>query len=124
MRAAQESHSPRINLPERNLTIANNSLDMYRFFREYSALDKACIDIESINCVPVCIGFAFNKHHAISIPLLQKIGGNRLTSMGDNELNECWREIDRQLRRLKLVGHNLLYDDYKLSRILRYAHQS
>lgn len=117
IRAAEESNSSKIELPERNLTIAQNSLDMFRYFREYDSLDKACIDIESINCVPVCIGFAFNRYHAISIPLLRQIGTNKLTEMGNKELNECWREIDRQLRRLKLVGHNLLYDDYKLSLI-------
>jgi len=35
--------------------------------------------------------------------------------MGDNELDECWRMIDEQLRRCRIIGHNYLYDDYKLS---------
>lgn len=116
-RAVEESLTAELNLPSRTLSIAYNSLDLHRFFGEYSNLDKACIDIESINCVPVCIGFAFSRHHAISIPLLKRIGNNFLTDMGDNELDECWRMIDNQLRRLKLVGHNLMYDDYKLSLI-------
>lgn len=117
IRAVEESHSPTLNLPSRDLTIARNSLDVFRFFRTYDKLDKACMDIESINCVPVCIGFAFSRHHAISIPLLRSIGNIALTDMGINEITEVWREIDRQLRRLKLVGHNLMYDEYKLSLI-------
>jgi uracil-DNA glycosylase family 4 len=114
-RAAEESLTSELNLPERTLSIAHNSLDLHRFFREYQNLDKAAVDIESINCVPVCVGFAFNKQHAISIPLLRSIGTNRLTDMGDSELDECWRMIDEQLRRVRIIGHNYMYDEYKLS---------
>ncbi len=114
-RAIEESHSSDLNLPERDLTIAHNSLDLYRFLSSYDKLDKVCTDIESINCVPVCIGFAFNKYHAISVPLLRGIGNIALTDMGDNEITECWRLIDKTLKTKKLVGHNLKYDDYKLS---------
>lgn len=117
IRAAEESLTSSIILPERALTIARNSLEAYRFFREYANLSKAAVDIESINCVPVCVGFAFNRHHAISIPLLRSIGPNKLTDMGDNELDEVWRMIDEQLRRLRIIGHNFMYDEYKLGLI-------
>lgn len=116
-RAVDESRTRTLELPDRRIDVCHNSLDLHRFFSEYARLDKAAIDIESINCVPVCVGFAFSKHHALSIPLLRKIGNNHLTDMGDNELDECWYEIDRQLRRLKLVGQNLKYDEFKLNRI-------
>jgi len=117
IRAAEESLTKTLILPERTLSVAHNSLDVHRFFREYEKFDKAASDIESINCVPVCVGFAFNKHHAISVPLLRNIGGSTLTDMGDNELDECWRMIDEQLRRLKIIGHNFMYDEYKLGLI-------
>jgi len=35
--------------------------------------------------------------------------------MGDNEMDEVWREVDRQLRRLRLIGHNFKYDEFKLN---------
>lgn len=114
-RAAEESLTSSLILPSRDLTIAHNSLDLFRFFREYDKLNKAATDIESINCIPVCIGFAFKRDHAISVPLLRSIGGSSLTDMGDNELDEVWRLVDKQLRRLKLVGHNLKYDEFKLT---------
>jgi uracil-DNA glycosylase family 4 len=117
IRAAEESLTKTLILPERNLLIAHNSLDVHRFFREYESQTKAAVDIESINCVPVCVGFAFSRHHAISIPLLRTIGNNKLTDMGDNELDECWRMIDDQLRRKRIIGHNFMYDEYKLSLI-------
>jgi len=116
-RAAEESFTSDIKLPERNLQICHNSLDLYRFFREYEKRDVASVDIESINCVPVCVGFAFNKVHAISISLLRNIGPHKLTDMGDNELDECWRMIDEQLRRVRIIGHNFMYDEYKLGLI-------
>jgi len=117
IRAAEESLTKELNLPSRTLSIARNSLDVHRFFREYENFDKAAVDIESINCVPVCVGFAFNKHHAISIPLLRSIGNSNLTDMGDNELDEVWRMIDAQLRRCRIIGHNFMYDEYKLGLI-------
>lgn len=117
VRAVEESKSRTLNLPSRNLIVARNSLDVHRFFREYEKLDKAASDIESINCVPVCVGFAFNRHEAISIPLLSSVGKHRLTDMGENEITECWRIIDTQLRRLKLIGHNFKYDEFKLGLI-------
>lgn len=117
IRAAEESLSPEISLPQRELKVIHNSLELHRFFREYEKLDKAAIDIESINCVPVCVGFAFNRSHAISIPLYHSIGPHKLTDMRSNELRDCWRMIDEQLRKLKIVGHNFLYDEYKLGLI-------
>ncbi len=117
IRAVEESKTRTLNLPERQLDIVRISLDLYRFFNEYEKFDKAVTDIESINCVPVCIGFAFNRRHAISCPLIRNIGRHKLTDMGDNELNECWRLIDKKLRNLKLIGQNIKYDEFKLNLI-------
>jgi DNA polymerase len=114
-RAVDESLNPKIELPDRNLTVAHNSLDVHRFFREYEHLDKSAMDIESINCVPVCIGFAFTRQHAISIPLLRKIGPHYVTDMGDNEMDDIYKIVYEKLATLKLVGHNLKYDEFKLT---------
>lgn len=116
-RAVEESKSRQLSLPDRQLDVCHSSLDLFRFFDKYRNLDRVTSDIESINCVPVCIGFAFNKHHAISVPLLSSIGKHKLTDMGNRELDEVWRLVDSQLRRLKLVGHNFKYDEFKLNLI-------
>lgn len=116
-RAVEESKTRALALPERQIDICHNSLDLHRFFQKYEKLTKATIDIESINCIPVCIGFAFSRFHAISIPLLRNIGPHKLTDMGNHELDEIWRVIDYQLRRLKLIGQNLKYDEFKLGLI-------
>lgn len=116
-RAVEESKTRSLNLPDRQLDVCHSSLDLYKFFAKYEGLDKATTDIESINCVPVCVGFAFNRYHAISIPLLRNIGKHKLTDMGDHELDEIWKLVDEYLRRLKLIGQNIKYDEFKLNLI-------
>lgn len=116
-RAVEESKTRSLSLPDRQLDVCHNSLDLYRFFDRYKQLDKATVDIESINCVPVCVGFAFSKAHAISVPLLQSIGKHKLTDMGNHELDEVWRLIDKKLRELRLVGQNIKFDEFKLNLI-------
>lgn len=116
-RAAEESVYPDINLPARELSIAYNSLELFRYFREYEKLTDCASDIESINCIPATISFAFNRHHAISVPLLTHIGKHKLTDMSEDEMDEVWRILDEQLRRLNLIGHNFMYDEYKLGLI-------
>jgi DNA polymerase I-like protein with 3'-5' exonuclease and polymerase domains len=72
------------------------------------------VDIESINSIPVCVGFAFNKYHAISVPLIRKIGKIKLTDMPLSDSIICLRLIDETLRRIKAIGQNFKYDDFKL----------
>lgn len=116
-RAVAESKTRTLNLPEREIVIARNSLDTHRYFSQYKTECNPAVDIESINCVPVCIGFAFRKNHAISIPLLQHIGKHTITTMGKQELADCWREVDRELRRCGVIGQNFKYDEFKLNLI-------
>lgn len=115
IRAVEESKTRILSLPDRQLDVCHSSLDLHRFFEYYKRLDKASVDIESINCVPVCVGFAFTKSHAISIPFLKSAGRHKFTDMGDLELDECWRLIDRELRRNRLIGQNFKYDEFKLN---------
>ena len=113
-RAVDESRTSDIQLPVRDLTVCHSSLDLYRYTQKFENIDKAAADIESINCIPVCIGFAFNRSSAISIPLLKSIGNIQLTDMSDREINECWRMIQRIFDAKKLIGHNFKYDEFKL----------
>lgn len=112
-RAVEQSRFSEFRLPQRELCIANSSLDVFRFFQEYKNLSLAANDIESINCIPVCTGFAFNKHHALCIPLLRKVGNHPLTDMSQREIIECWKLVQEQFNRLRLIGQNAKYDEFK-----------
>ena len=114
-RAIDQSHNRNYSPPFRQLDIARNSLDVYRFFKQYEKLDWASNDIESINCIPVCTGFSFNRSHGLCIPLLKQIGKTQLTDMSRRELAECWKIIQEQFSRLKLIGQNYKYDEFKQS---------
>jgi len=113
-RAFEQSQFKDYRIPLRQTDIARNSLDVFRFFQEYQKLDRSSCDIESINCVPVCVGFSFNKFHSITIPLISRVGSVPLTDMSRRELVECWKLIQQEVPRLKLVGQNFKYDEYKL----------
>ena len=112
-RAVEQSRFSEFRLPQRDLRIAHSSLDVFRFFQEYKNVSLAANDIESVNCIPVCTGFAFNKHHALSIPLLRKIGNHHLTDMSQKEVIECWKLVQEQFHRLRLIGQNAKYDEFK-----------
>ena len=113
-RAAEESHSPTINLPVRSTNIARNSLDVHRFFQEYLSCKRASVDIESIDCIPVSVAFCFNAHHSLTIPLITKIKDHAISDMSHNEIVECWKMIDEVLHEKNLIGQNLKYDTFKL----------
>lgn len=113
-RAVEESATNRIDLPNRSIRIAHNSLDVFRFFSEYKALTRMASDIESINCVPVSISFAFSRHHSLTVPLITRIGEFPLTDMSRKELIECLLMIQEVLLEKDIVGQNFKYDQYKL----------
>lgn len=114
-RAVIESRTRKLDLPSREIRIAHNSLDVYRFFQEYKSVSKTASDIESINCVPVSISFAFNKYHSLTIPLVTTIGPHPLTDMSRTELIECLKLIQGALIEKDIIGQNFKYDQYKLS---------
>lgn len=116
-RAVDESNTSSIILPDRLLAIARNSLDVLRFFREYESIPYPAADIESINCIPVCMSFAFSKFHSLTIPLLTRIGEHKLTDMTPRELMECWKMIQELILLKKLKGQNFKYDQFKMQKM-------
>lgn len=116
-RAVEESISKRLELPSRRLEIARNSLDVYRFLREYKNSPYAAIDIEAHRCVPVCIGIAFNRHHALSVPLFHDVPGwGNILGLSRNEVAQMWKMCCDFLENVKIkkIGQNFKYDDQKL----------
>lgn len=113
-KAIRQSLSPGLNLPSRTLEIARDSLALYRFFRQYADKDICSVDIEVIKCIPTCIAFAFNKHHAISVPLLPHI----YPHLRIQEFLEMWKMCDETLARVKICGQNFKFDELKILHVL------
>jgi uracil-DNA glycosylase family 4 len=109
-RALTQSQFPEIQLPSRNLHIARNSADVYDFIHSANS-NKLSIDIEADNCIPICIGLAFNKHEGITIPLW--------TGLSDSDIAATWMLLARVLvnKEIKKVGQNFKYDQDKITRL-------
>lgn len=139
LRAYEESKTNTLRLPARNLMVANNALDVYRFIQRHRGRIKdgfpVFADIESMHCIPVCVGLAFNKHEALSIPLYNTIRTNvkqrkgakkvttsaeftelRLAKYSNADRVNIWRQLDDFFRipGLRLGGQNWKYDQDKL----------
>lgn len=130
IKAKNDSTFRELRLPDRILKIARNDLDVYRFFERYKNATKCSIDIESMRCWPMCVGFAFNEYEAISIPLYRSLKMGRkpskkstarydtveLANYTDSAKLKIWRMIDELLRnpKLEVIGQNFKFDQDKL----------
>ena len=115
-RAVEESRSRDFNLPKRNLWVAKSVSDVVDFFARRGEHKIAAVDIETYDQFPTCIGIAFNKYEAISIPLVKSISGITISTLNDNDLARIWRLVDRFLRdeSISKVGQNFKFDHEKL----------
>lgn len=68
-RAAEQSLFKEYRPPQRNLHIAQSSVDVLRFLDKYSDCKKVALDVETFKTYAQCVGLAFNDWDAISIPL-------------------------------------------------------
>lgn len=123
IRAIQESASPSLSLPSRNLEVANDSLDVYRFLKKYKDKTRVSIDIEVYHCVPTCIGLAFNSQHAMSIPLIDTISYTNEAGISLKERREIFKLLDQFFKtpNLEIIGQNFKFDHEKLLRPLGFA---
>lgn len=114
-RAVEESKSQDINLPSRLLEVCRNSLQLHRFLDAYRDKPFVSIDIETVNCIPVCIGLAFTKSHALSVPLFNAYDMLADSAISDFELANIWQILTKFFHSgIKVVGQNFKFDHEKL----------
>jgi uracil-DNA glycosylase family 4 len=115
-RAIEESRSRDFSLPKRNLWIAKSVSDVIDFFQRQHGKRIAAVDIETYNQFPTCIGIAFDKYEAISIPLIKSISGITISSFDTTELARIWRRVGGFLsdESVAKVGQNFKFDHEKL----------
>lgn len=128
-RAVEESCTSEIELPKPFLHTAKRSLDLYDFIeRKVEKGGKVvCVeDIEVLKCIPVMVGLAFDRHEALSLPLINLTQLDSSFHVPDYEIAEMWRLLDRlhQDPRIKMVGQNFKYDQEKMECIgFRYPNE-
>jgi uracil-DNA glycosylase family 4 len=116
-RVKEQSLFPELKLPQRNITIARSSLDLYRFLERHDRDAKPTVDIESINCLPVCVGIAYNKYEAISVPLYRRIFGVNVSDASLIDIADRWTSLAKVLGKGNIIGQNFKYDEEKLYRL-------
>lgn len=114
-RAAIESKTKELVLPDRLLRIARSELDLYQFLDRHKGLDKVSADIESPSTIPLCISLAFNAHEALCIPLRSALD---VTPRDLVEMHKMLREFFGDVKP-KIIGQNFKFDQWKLRRITK-----
>lgn len=114
-RAYDERLDPNLELPQRTIQICRNSGDLYEFLQKYKHCRKMSVDIEAGgHCLPVCIAIAFNKHHAMSIPLWNH---GDISDIPTSDLATIWSLLAKALWEKDIIGQNFNYDRDKIRRL-------
>jgi uracil-DNA glycosylase family 4 len=114
LKALEESSSREFHPPDRLLKVATNSLDVIRFFNQNKGRVPYA-DVETFrSTLCSCLGIAFDKYEAMSIPLFQKVGDIKLCTIPHSDLARIWQEIQALFSRIKIAGQNLKFDQSKL----------
>lgn len=138
-RAVEQSEFPEFNTPKRLLHVAKSSSDLYRFLERYNSEPYCSLDIEAIQSIPVCIGFSFQSHEGISVPLWNTLpircdnvahpkksftNNLRISDIPTPDLAFIWQLISECLLNpnIKFIGQNFKYDDDKLNALGFYLH--
>lgn len=102
-----------IRLPRRVLNVCTNSGQLANFIERNKNNEFLSVDIEARNCIPICIGLAFNRHEGLTIPLWNTRG---ISNIPTSDLVSMWSLL-AQLLEKKIIGQNFGYDRDKIKRI-------
>lgn len=114
-RALRQSQFPELVLPHRTVEICQNSAHLAEFLARYKDKRGMAVDIEANGtCIPVCVGIAFNKHHAMVIPLWNVQG---ISTIPDVDMVQIWILLAEALWEKDIIGQNFNYDRDKILRL-------
>jgi uracil-DNA glycosylase family 4 len=119
-RAMEESRSNFYDVPELLLEVARDHVTLQRFLEKYQGCTEVSIDIEVYKSIPVCIAFAFNNWHGISVPLLDIYSWQKKDGIPAHELARLWQLVASVLADPKIskIGQNIKFDHTSLESIL------
>ena len=114
-RAYEESKNAEYNIPKRVVEICRSSAHLAEFRDRYKGCTLMASDIEANGtCMPVCIGLALNKHHAMVVPLWNCDG---ISHIPDSDMVQIWIILAQMLWEKEIIGQNFNYDRDKLLRL-------
>ena len=125
IRAREQSLFPEYRVPSRLLRVVRTAADLYSFFRANRDRNIVSVDIETSRCIPLCIGLAFSRHEAISVPLLDVLSAKNPGGVSETQLIGMWKLVASLLQtpNIKVIGHNYKFDEARLDSIGMYTRE-
>lgn len=115
-RALAQSTFPEIVRPSRLLMVCKSAQQLIDFIELHANATLLSIDIEAHNCIPICIGIAFDKYQGLCIPLWNT---SDISNIPDSDMVRIWAILARLLSdpRYRKIGQNFKYDEDKIRRL-------
>lgn len=120
LRVQKQSFFKELRLPYRLLRVARSSSDLYEFIKRKKPAKgikfKLSVDIEGKECIPVCIGIAFDEVEGLTVPLWNV---KNISSIPDSDLAQCWILLADLLEDedAQIIGQNFKFDQDKINRL-------
>lgn len=124
-RALRQSKYAEINRPPRILHICRSSAHLAEFIARgiertkrinKNKRPRLSIDIEARECIPICIGLAFDETEGICVPLWNEKG---ISNIPEADLVSCWLIMSNLFmnRDIDIIGQNFKYDQDKITKL-------
>ena len=118
LRAKTQSEFREIKRPPRVLRVCRNSWELQDFIdrKTNEGRTRLGLDIEALNCIPTCLGLAFDRYEGMSVPLWNVRG---ISKIPDSDLTQIWLILANLLMnpRFKKLGQNFKYDEDKITKL-------
>jgi uracil-DNA glycosylase family 4 len=120
-RAFEESKTSKYDVPQPHLEVIRDHVNFGRFLDRYKNDSVVSVDIEVIKSVPVCVGFAFNDWHGVSVPLLDVMSWQNEDGIPSGELVRLWQMVAHLFQdpSKRIIGQNFKFDHGSLHNICR-----
>jgi uracil-DNA glycosylase family 4 len=116
LRAKDESRT-NVYVPQtHNLIIGRTVLEVYRFLQLCRRKGRVAGDIEASRSIPICIAFAYDRHNAMSIPLLDIQSSTNPDGIAAHEQLEIIKLVAEFLEdpKIEFIWQNGKYDKERL----------
>lgn len=116
VRAIDESRTKTYVPQTHNLTVGRTVLEVYRHLQICRKKRRVAGDIEASRSIPICIAFAYDKHNAMSIPLLDIQSSSNPEGIPAHEQLEIIKLVAEFLEdpKIEFIWQNGKYDKERL----------
>lgn len=115
-RAVNESRTSHFEESHRMLHVCRSTADFQKFLDRYKSKKYAAVDIETFRTVPSCVGIAFSRYEAMSVPLFNIQSSENPTGISRSETIALWKMVAEFLAdpTIMKIGQNFKFDKLQL----------